>query len=303
VKAVSLLPAATEIAGALGLAGRLAAVSHECDWPEEVRRLPRATACTVQDGTLESGEVDRRVRASLAAGESLYRLDAGLLRRLAPEVILTQAVCDVCAPEYGGVAAFARTLARPPRVVSLDPSSLEEVLGDFARVAEALGAPERAAPAVAAIRARLDAVATAVAGRPRPRALVLEWADPPYATGHWGPDLVEVAGGTEVLGRAGEPSRRATWEAIAAAAPEVVVLAFCGYAAERTLRDLPLLRARPEWAALPAVRAGRVFAVDGNAFFSRPGPRLADSVEILAGLLHPGSVPPPSGSAAPVPAS
>ena len=298
MKAVSLLPAATEIAGALGLADRLAAVSHECDWPAEVRRLPRATTCTVQDGTLSSGEVDSRVRASLAAGESLYRLDAALLRRLAPEVILTQAVCDVCAPEYGGVAEFARTLERPPRVVSLDPSSLEEVLGDFARVAEALGEPARAAPVVAALRSRLDAVRRAVAGRPRTRALVLEWADPPYATGHWGPDLVEAAGGVEVLGVAGKPSRRISWEEIGAAAPEVLVLAFCGYTAARTLEDLPLLRARPEWAALPAVRAGRVFAVDGNAFFSRPGPRLADSVEILAGLLHPGSVPVPAGAAA-----
>jgi iron complex transport system substrate-binding protein len=175
--------------------------------------------------------------------------------------------------------------------VSLDPSSLDGVLGDIGRVAGALGAPERAAPLVVSLRARLDAVRNAVAGRPRPRCFVLEWGDPPYATGHWGPDLVEAAGGVEVLGRAGEPSRRVGWEEIAAAAPEVLVLAFCGYPAERTILDLPVLRARPEWAALPAVRSGRVFAVDGNAFFSRPGPRLVDSVEILAGLLHPDLLP------------
>jgi iron complex transport system substrate-binding protein len=172
-------------------------------------------------------------------------------------------------------------------VVSLDPTSLQEVLGDVRKVATALGAPDRADRVLRAMRSRMEGVRRAVQGLPLPRCFVLEWGDPPYATGHWGPEVVDAAGGFEVLGRVGEPSRRVTWEEIAAAAPEVVVLAFCGYPAERTLRDVPLLRARPEWGALPAVRDGRVYAVDGNAFFSRPGPRLVDSVEILAGILHP----------------
>jgi iron complex transport system substrate-binding protein len=287
MRAVSLVPAATEIAAALGLLDRIAAASHECDWPPEARALPRATACTVADPALPSAEVDRRVRESLAAGGTLYSLDEALLRRLAPEVILTQAVCAVCAPGYGSVEEFARTLPGPPAVLGLDPDSLQEVFLDVRRVAAALGAPERADRLLRVLATRVDAVRRAVAGRPRPRCLVLEWADPPYATGHWGPDLVDAAGGEEVLGRAGEDSRRISGEEIAAAAPEVVVLALCGYPVERALEDVPILRARPEWGALPAVRSGRVFAVDGSAFFSRPGPRLVDSIEILAGILHP----------------
>lgn len=268
-------------------------MSHECDHPPEVRTRPRAVAPALSLDGRPPEEIDRLVREALAAGESLYRLDEALVAGLAPDVILTQAVCDVCAPAHGSVAAFAATLAKPPLVVSLDPASLADVFADFARVAQALGAPERAPPVVAALKARLAAVARAVEGRPRPRCFVLEWPNPPYATGHFGPELVAAAGGVEVLGRPGVPSRGVEWAEIAAARPEVIVLAFCGLAEEAARTELPRLAARPEWAELPAVRAGRVHPVDGSAYFSRPGPRLVDSVEILAALLHPGAPLPP----------
>jgi iron complex transport system substrate-binding protein len=287
MKVVSLLPAATEIVGALGLLDRLRGASHECDFPAEAALLPRITFCPIHGGGMDSGEVDRWVSETLRDAGTLYRLDEALLRRIAPDVILTQALCDVCAVDYGSVREFARTLPGPPLVVSLDPSTLEDVFGDVGRVAEALGEPGRAGPVVAGLRARIEAVRAAVAGRPRPRCFVLEWTDPVYAAGHWNPELVALAGGEEVLGRAGEDSRRVPWEEVLAAAPEVIVLACCGYTAARTMEDVPALRERPGWGDLPAVRAGRVFAVDANAYFSRPGPRLADSVEILGAILHP----------------
>ncbi len=288
MKAVSLLPAATEIAAALGLLDRIRGVSHECDFPAEAALLPRITHCPIHGGELPSAEVDRWVRETLQSAGTLYRLDEAALRRIAPDVILTQALCDVCAVDYGSVREFAQTLPGPPLVLSLDPSTLEEVFGDVGRVAEALGAPDRAGPVVAALRARVEAVrARASAEAGRARCAILEWTDPVYAAGHWNPELVALAGGIEVLGVAGEDSRRVPWEEVLAAAPEVVVLACCGYKAERTLRDVPALRSRPGWADLPAVRSGRVYAVDANAYFSRPGPRLVDSVEILAEILHP----------------
>lgn len=288
MRAVSLLPAATEIVGALGLMDRLGGVSHECDFPAAAAGLPRVTVAPLAGAAIPSGEVDRRVREMLASEGTLYRLDGDLLRSLAPDLILTQALCDVCAADYGSVREFARTLPGPPRVLSLDPSSLEEILGNVRQVAEALGQPARAEPVVASLRARIDSVRRdAAEARTRPRCFLLEWLDPVYASGHWGPELVALAGGVEVLGRAGEDSRRVPWEAVLEAAPEVLVLACCGYPAERTLRELPALRARPGWADLPAVRAGRVFVADANAYFSRPGPRIVDSLEILAAILHP----------------
>jgi iron complex transport system substrate-binding protein len=288
MKAISLLPAATEIVAALGLLDRLHGVSHECDFPPAAALLPRVTHCPIHGGALESGEVDRWVRETLESSGTLYRLDEALVRRIAPDLVLTQALCDVCAVDYGSVREFAKTLPGPPAVLSLDPSTLEEVVGDFERVARAFGEPERAGPVVAGLRARVEAVrAAAAAAASRPRCFVLEWTDPVYAAGHWNPELVALAGGEEVLGRTGEDSRRVPWEEVLASAPEVIVLACCGYPAERTMKDVPALRARPGWADLPAVRAGRVYVVDANAYFSRPGPRLVDSLEILAEVLHP----------------
>jgi len=287
VRVVSLLPAATEIVAALGMLDHLAAVSHECDYPAGVSSKPHATHCPIHGGALASGDIDRWVSETLAATGTLYTMDEDLIRRLDPDVILTQRLCDVCAVGYDSVTAFAATLPRPPRVVNLAPSSVEDILADVHNVGAALGVPERAAQVVAGLRARIEAVRARAMPADRARCVLLEWIDPPFRSGHWDPELVELAGGIEPLGKRGEDAARVSWEAVVASAPEVLVLACCGFDVARTLADVPLLRARPGWHALPAVRAGRVYAVDGSAYFSRPGPRIVDSLELLAEILHP----------------
>ena len=292
MRVVSLLPAATEIVAALGASETLVGVSHECDHPAAVHTKPRVTHCAIHGNALPSDRIDRWVGETLVATGTLYTLDEPLVRSLRPDVIVTQRLCDVCAVGYDTVTAFAATLPGPPRVVSLEPATLDDVLGDIRRVGDALGLPARAAEVVDALRARIEAVRSRAAGAQRRRCVVLEWTSPPFRSGHWTPELVAIAGGSEPLGRAGEAAARVSWEAVVAAAPEVLVLACCGYDVARTLADLPLLRATPGWAALPAVAAGEVWAVDGSAYFSRPGPRLVDSLEILAAILHPELFPP-----------
>ncbi|HEU4753461.1 MAG TPA: cobalamin-binding protein [Armatimonadota bacterium] len=288
MRVVSLLPAATEIVGALDMLECLVGVSHECDYPPTVAQKARVTRCELHGNALSSGELDRRVRASLQAGADLYTLDEPVLRRLRPHLILTQRLCDVCAVSHGSVRAFAETLPGPPRLVNLEPMRLADVFEDIRRVAAALGVPERGEEVVCRLTDRVERVrARAAAAARRPRCFLLEWTDPLFCAGHWNPELVGLAGGVEVIGRAGEPSRSVAWESVTAARPEVLVLACCGYPVERTLQDLPHLRALPGWEALPAVRSGRVYAVDGSAYFSRPGPRLVDSLEVLAEILHP----------------
>src|SRR5437870_11412289 len=287
MRVVSLLPAATEIVAALGALDQLVGVSHECDHPPEVSAKPRVTQCAIHGGTLASDAADRWVSDTLAATGTLYTLDEALVRRLEPDVIITQRLCDVCAVGYDSVTAFAATLPGPPHVVNLEPSSVQDVLQDIRTVGAALAVPERAAEVIAALEPRIAAVRARAAGAPRRRCVVLEWIAPPYRSGHWTPELVAIAGGTEPLGRMGEDAARVSWEAVVAAAPEVLVLACCGYDLARTAADLPLLATRPGWAELPAVRAGEVYAVDGSAYLSRPGPRLVDSLEMLAEILHP----------------
>jgi iron complex transport system substrate-binding protein len=287
MRVVSLLPAATEIVAALGMLDQLVGVSHECDYPLEAQAKPRVTRCAIHGGALASEAADRWVSDTLAGSGTLYTLDEALVRRLEPDVLITQRLCDVCAVGYGTVTAFAATLRDPPHVVNLDPSSVPDVLQDIRTVGAALAVPERAAEVIAGLEARIAAVRARAAGAPRRRCVVLEWIAPPYRSGHWTPELVAIAGGTEPLGRMGEDAARVAWEAVLAAAPEVLVLACCGYDLARTAADLPLLATRPGWAELPAVRAGEVYAVDGSAYFSRPGPRLVDSLEMLAEILHP----------------
>jgi iron complex transport system substrate-binding protein len=287
MRVVSLLPAATEIVAALGALEQLAGVSHECDHPAGVRGLPRVTRSAIHGNRLPSDATDRWVGETLAATGTLYTLDEPMMRRLRPDLIITQRLCDVCAVGWDSVSAFAATLPGPPRVVSLEPACLADVLGDIRRVADALGVAERAAALVRGLEARIDAVGSRAARAVRRRAILLEWIAPPFSTGHWGPELIELAGGVELLGRAGRDAARVPWDAVVAAAPEVLVLACCGYDVERTLADLPLLRAYPGWRDLPAARAGDVWVVDGSAYVSRPGPRVVDSLEILAEILHP----------------
>ena len=291
-RAVSLLPAATEIAGALGLLDRVLAVSHECDAPPAAREKPRITRAVVDGIDTPGREVDALVRERLAEGLDLYTLDEELLRRLRPDVLLSQELCAVCAPAYDSVSALARSLPGPPRVLNLEPESLDDVFGDVRRVAGALGAPERGDALVGELRARVAAVrGRASRAGHRPRVAVLEWLDPVFAAGHWTPELVAIAGGREVLGRPAAPSARSDWDAVAESRPEVLVVACCGWPVERALqewrsvREDPGIRRRIE--GLPAAANGRIHVCDGSAHFSRPGPRLVDSLEILATLLHP----------------
>jgi iron complex transport system substrate-binding protein len=287
MRVVSLLPAATEITAALGMADALAAVSHECDWPPEVAARPRATRCDIHGNRLASRDTDRWVRERLRDAGTLYTMDEALLRTIAPDVILTQRLCDVCAVGYDSVTAFAATLPRPPRIVNLEPERLANVFEDVRRVAAALGVPERAERVVAALADRIAVVRRRTAALERRRCVLLEWIDPPFRSGHWGPELVDAAGGTELLGVAGADAAEVPWTAVRDAAPDVLVLACCGYDVARTLADVPILRGCPGFDALPAVRAGAVWAIDGSAYVSRPGPRLVDSIELLARCLHP----------------
>jgi iron complex transport system substrate-binding protein len=283
-----MLPAATEIIAALGMVDALVGVSHECDFPPEVNDRPRITRCEIHGNALPSDEIDAWVTRQLEGAGTLYTMDEPALRRLAPDVIVTQRLCDVCAVGWETVNAFAATLPGPPVVVNLEPQTLADVFGDVRRVGAALGVADRADAVVASLEARIEAVRARVAGAPRRRCVLLEWIAPPYRSGHWDPELVEIAGGHDPVGRAGEDAAAVPWDAIRDAAPEMLVVACCGFDVARTRRDLPTLAAYPGFAELPAVRAGEVWLVDGAAYFSRPGPRLVDSLEILARLMHPG---------------
>jgi iron complex transport system substrate-binding protein len=288
---VSLAPHATELCFAIGLGDELIAVTHECDFPPQALKLPRVTRNRLPEG-LSSAQIDAAVREATASGGSIYELDEELIRDLEPELIVTQALCPVCAVSYDDVAALAAELPRKPRVISLDPHTLGETLGDVRTVAQATGRRDEAIDLIARAAGRVDRVRLAVRGVRRPTVAALEWLDPPFAAGHWMPQLIEYAGGLDVLGLAGEASERVEWEAIAAAEPEVVIVMPCGYGAPRAL-----LEAREHADRLAELRASRVVAVDAAAYFSRPGPRLVDGLELLAHILHPRQVPQAPGEA------
>ncbi len=287
VRVVSLLPAATEIVAALDMLDHLVGVSHECDFPPAVNHLPRVTRCAIHGNALPSGDIDRWVKTELRRTGTLYTMDETLLRRLAPDVIITQRLCDVCAVGYGSVTALAATLPGPPAVVNLEPQTLADVFGDVRRVAAALGAPARAEQVIERLRERVEHVRLRAAVAAPRRCVLLEWIDPPFRSGHWGPELVALAGGVDPVGRAGEDAAEVAWDQVRAAAPEVLVIACCGFDVARTERDLPILRGYPGFTDLPAARSGEVWVADGSAYFSRPGPRLVDSLELLAPLVHP----------------
>ncbi len=274
MRIVSLVPSATEIVAALGLADSLVGRSHECTYPPEVQAVPVVSASRIDTTAIASAAIDRAVHDALADGKPLYAIDADLLEQLAPDVILTQDLCEVCAVPSGDVRrvvhAGVETIALDPR----DLGGIEESIRTIARHLGVAAAGERLAQAMAH---RIEGVRQAVRGAGRPRVFVAEWLDPPFAAGHWVPEMVELAGGEEVLGRARERSFATTWEAVAAAAPHLIVLAPCGFDLERTVSEA---------AAVPALGA-RVVAVDGDAAYSRPGPRVAEGVAQLAHLLHP----------------
>jgi iron complex transport system substrate-binding protein len=288
MRIVSLVPDGTEIAFALGLDDHLVGVTHECDWPPAALAKPSVVRTAMPDHVAtDSASIDAFVRARAEAGEPMYELDEELLRRLKPDLLITQSLCDVCAVSESLVGRAVQILDGAVELVVLSPRTFEEVLADVHTVAKATGREAEAGAVVAEARDRVGAVRARIAGRDAPRVVVLEWLDPPWASGHWTPELVEAAGGREMLGVAGVPSRAATWEEVVAVEPEVIVVAPCGFTVERSLRETGMLNVRPGWSTLPAVRDGRVWVVDANAFLSRPGPRLVRGLEVLAACIHP----------------
>ncbi len=292
---VSSLPSATEIVCELGLGDKLVGVTHECDYPPFVRELPRVTRTLIPHDA-SSHHIDSLVRETLKTQRALYTLDMPTLERLRPELIVTQALCDVCAVAEAEVSAAACSLPGGPKVINLEPTRLAEVFECLRLVGEAAGVPGRASEAVARLQSRVDAVRNRTRGIADPlRVVLLEWIDPPFCSGHWSPELVRLAGGIEVVGQEARPSRAIPWEEIVRADPQVLFIACCGFDARRARQDVPILAAQPRFAGLSCVRSGRVYLMDGNAYFSRPGPRLVDSLEILAHALHPHIHPMPAG--------
>jgi iron complex transport system substrate-binding protein len=291
MRIVSLVPHATELLFALGLGEEVIAVTHECDHPPRALELPRVTRDALPAG-LSAVEIDAAVRERTQRGEAIYELDEDALRALEPELIVTQALCPVCAVSYTEVAELARRMPSPPRVISLDPHTLGETLGDVRTLAQATGRRAEGVELVARAAGRVDRVKLAVRNRPRPRVLALEWLDPVFVAGHWTPQLIELAGGEDALGLPGEPSRTASWEELAAAEAQIVVVMPCGYDAPRAHTEALAYAER-----LESLQAQRVVAVDAAAYFSRPGPRLVDGLELLAHVIHPKQVPAAPGEA------
>ena len=289
MRIASLVPSATEMLFALGLGNQVVAVTHECDYPPEAASKRHLTRSLVPEG-LSAGEIDAEVRRLTGEGRHLYELDEPALEELEVDLIVTQAVCEVCAVSYDDVVAVAARLPTRPGVISLDPSNLSEVLADVPRLGEAAGVPERATTLHDELASRLAATREAVAGAPRPKVLALEWLDPPFIGGHWVPEMVEIAGGEDVFGVAGAKSRTAEWAELAASGPDVVVAMPCGWDATRARAEVDAHAAE-----VAATGAERIWTVDAAASFSRPGPRLVEGTELLAHLLHPDRVEAPAG--------
>lgn len=291
VKVASLVPSATEILFALGLGDEVVAVTHECDWPGEATRLPRLTRSVLPPG-LEPAEIDSRVRELTGRGEAIYELDRERLAALEPDLIVTQAVCAVCAVSYDEVCSLAAGLPGEPAVLSLDPSTLDDVFGDVRQVAAACGRKQLGERLAKELARRVETVRSRTERAARPRVLALEWLDPPYIGGHWVPEMIAAAGGADALGEPGARSRTATWDELEASSPDVVVVMPCGLYA-----DEAAAQARAHAEEIARLGAERIVAVDAASSFSRPGPRLADGVELLGHVLHPESVPAPEALA------
>jgi iron complex transport system substrate-binding protein len=285
---VSLLPSATEMVHFAGAAETLVGVTHECDHPPGVEGLPKLTSSRI-DSTLSGAEIDAEVNRLVTDDESIYALDVDGLEGLAPDLVITQGLCNVCAVSMSLVEEAIEGLGSRPDLLVLNPTSLEDVLQDSVRIGDALGRGREARENVALLQNRLAEVERAVTGLARPKVGCIEWLDPPFSAGHWVPEMVRLAGGRELFAGPGERSVRLDWEMVFEAAPEVLVLMPCGFGAARAAEEAEALPNLPGWSDLPAVRDGRVWAVDANSFFSRPAPRLVEGVEILARILHPGA--------------
>jgi iron complex transport system substrate-binding protein len=281
MRIVSLVPSATEMLFALGVGGDVIAVTHECDYPPAALELPKITRDVLPEG-LSAAQIDAAVKERMMRGESIYELDTEALHELRPDLIVTQALCSVCAVSYDDVRTLAEEIETHPQVVSLDPHTVGEVLGDARTLAQATDRKDAAVELVRDTAARIDRIRVAVRGARRPRVVALEWLDPPFVAGHWTPQLIEYAGGEDVLGFAGENSEERSWDEVAAVQPDVVIVMPCGFDAEIAHREAEMHRDE-----LAALGAGEVIAVDAAAYFSRPGPRLIEGLELLAHILHP----------------
>ncbi len=294
MRIVSLLPSATEIICGLGLREKLVGVTHECDFPADVRELPQVTHSKIPTDST-SAQIDQAVREQLEGQRSLYALDQKMLESLQPDLIVTQTLCEVCAVAESEVQRAVANLESRPKILNLEPLTLGDLYHSIRLVADAAKCPNTGEECVASLQRRVDSVVNRNQNlRYRPKALILEWIDPLFCAGHWNPELVELAGGRELIGKIGERSKTISWQDLVDASPEFLLIACCGFDVERTLQDIPLLELRAQWSSLPCVQNNRVYIVDGSAYFNRPGPRLIDSLEILAHLLHPDLHPPRS---------
>ncbi len=292
MRIVSLVPSATEMLFALGLGDDIVAVTHECDYPPLATTLPRVTRDKLPAG-LTPAEIDAAVKERTLNGESIYDLDTDRLHELQPDLIVTQALCQVCAVSVDDVREIAEEIESQPIVIALDPRTVGEVLGDARTIAQATDTKDAAVDLIREASARIDRIRLAVRGTRRPRVAALEWLDPPYAAGHWTPQLIDYAGGDDVLGFTGEPSEEQSWDIIAASEPDIVIVMPCGFDAEIAHREAEMHRDQ-----LAAVGAGEIVAVDAASYFSRPGPRLIDGLELLAHIIHPELVDVPEDLAA-----
>ena len=292
MRIVSLVPHATEALFALGLGEEVVAVTHECDFPPEALQRARITRDALPAG-MDAAQIDAAVRERTGAGEAIYELDREALEAARPDLIVTQALCPVCAVSFEEVSQIARELPSRPRTIALDPHTLGETLGDVRTLAQATGQGEQGERLAREAAQRIDALSEAVEHEPRRRVLALEWLDPVYVAGHWTPQMIELAGGKDGLGRPGEPSWTASWDQLAAARPDVVVVMPCGYDAARAYEESFAYRER-----LSSLGARRIVAVDASSYFSRPSPRLVDGLELMAHLLHPDRMPEPEASTA-----
>ena len=282
LKICSLLPSATEILYSLGLGDQIVAVTHECDYPPEASSKPKITDNVIEHERMTSAQIDHHVASNIGRHGSIYALKEDLLERLQPDLIVTQELCDVCAVSYKEVQRAAKILEGRTQIVSLEPNSLAEVLDTILLVGDLTGRDAAARESVHELQSRLQRVRERVRGLRRPKVYAMEWLDPPFSAGHWVPEMVDIAGGEEVLGNPGTKSERITPQRVLEAAPEIIVLMPCGFSLERTVQEYRRTDFLPGW-------AGKVYAVDGSSFFNRPGPRLIDGVEILAEIFHPSS--------------
>lgn len=284
----SFLPSATEIVYALGLGDQLYGVTRSCDYPAEALAKPIVVRSILDEEGLTSTDIDRIVKEHARNGQSVYHIDMEALRAADPDLILTQELCDVCAVGYQDVLTQVKDLPKTPRVVSLNPTSLEDVLRDMLTVGEVTETAGVARAAVSALRQRIDTVRQRAAqALTRPRVCCLEWMDPLFVSGHWIPEMVQIAGGTDGIGNHGTPSSQVTWDQVRAYQPEIIILMPCGADVPKTLSELDYVRDLPGWNEIPAVRASQVYAVNASAYFSRSGPRLVDGLELLAQIIQP----------------